>query len=119
VFTRRGQRRISSNTDVTVKEDIDAGTTVGRGNARPVASCVRHNVVDVAPLWIQLYRSAIANVQVDGGARYTAPPLRPSRHIDAIFELVPDQIGDNVVPRFSAARAAQLPDIDWPPALWD
>ena len=31
---------------------------------RSVASWIRQNVIDVAPLWIQLYRSALANVRI-------------------------------------------------------
>ena len=31
---------------------------------RPVPSWIRRNVIDVAPLWIQFFRSALANVRI-------------------------------------------------------
>jgi len=31
---------------------------------RSFSAWIRHNVIDVAPLWVQLYRSALANVRI-------------------------------------------------------
>ena len=36
---------------------------IGR-RPRSVPSWIRQNVIDAAPLWIQFYRSALANVRI-------------------------------------------------------
>ncbi len=38
-------------------------------DAKPVNSWIRRNVIDAAPLWIQLLRSALANVHADVGGQ--------------------------------------------------
>ncbi len=37
--------------------------SMGEG-ARSVPAWIRQNVIDAAPLWIQFYRSALANVRI-------------------------------------------------------
>jgi hypothetical protein len=56
-------------------------------------SWVRQNLIDVAPLWAQFLQTAFANVRI--GANERSPtialtPLKPSRRIDAILMLDPD-----------------------------
>ena len=47
------------------------------------------------------------------------PPLRPSRHIEALLALDPDEPFLKVASNFTPAPAKQSPGADWPPEQWD
>jgi len=46
-------------------------------------------------------------------------PLRPSRHIEALLGLAPDEPSLKVASNLTPAPATELPGADWPPDHWD
>jgi hypothetical protein len=91
---------------------------------RPVPSWIRRNVINAAPLWIQLYRSALANVRIRLGAAMTVTPTALStsgRHIQTLFALLAldrDEPARQAAPTFTSVPANHSPGLDWPSDQW-
>lgn len=122
----------------------DAGVRPGvrGGDDAGATSWLRENVIDVAPLWVEFVRSAMAHVGTAGRPAYAggpgatgglgpeaprrrtagpatgATPTAPSRHIDAVLALdAGSWPGDGS--RFSPVPAPHAPGAEWPPDQWD
>jgi len=130
---------------MTRQQDAQPAARSGTGReAGRTTSWLRENVLDVAPQWVELMRSAVAHVGTPArpvaagpasrGARAPATTPRPdaarrpagpsasfvpSRHIDAVLALDTPGWGDGAGPRFNSARAAHAPGSEWPPDQWD
>ena len=70
-----------------------AKSTSAKSEPARTQSWVRQNLIEVAPLWAHFLQTAFANVRISVNERSStipSSPLKPSRRIDAVLTLDPD-----------------------------